>query len=523
MMRNKRGSVLIFVLIVFAVSSVLAIGVFTRLIYSQNENRMQIGEQQAYYAAKSAVDATISYFIDQSTTSTSIDNPTTLVGKRGKGTLVNPETGVESQYEVEITREGTQIKIIGRGYYLNETKEVVAYLDEKKSVGGLFNNDTVLAAGDIKISYTNLEGAMYLENTASYASFNIDKIRTKDPIYIRANQSNITLQNSELEDVYIEIKNGGIDFDNNKPVNNFYLLLKEGQNFSKVNENQILGTALIYSPYNIDPSIFGNVISHRMLLYLNSRYISQINSNTIKNLYIRGVHKLIRVFNGKVTDPIQNLYTDAVEIEYAGVDHTLEDNPEKPLPETIAKEMEMLPHQITNTLDGFSDLKQYLSGIYTWEEPTDREPILETYVFKEYDFPELNARVVFVKEGQWIAIRKGMDKPEGNNYYVDSSNGRRTFIVGSQYGGIQFYFNAYDEVEDVYVYSPYEMCKFEGTMPKRFEGSMLARQIIGTGSIDAYSQFVYKPAGNIGDLGAPSVGSIGSEYTYTASTPLYRK
>ena len=86
----------------------------TGMLYSQNENVMQMNKQKAYYAAQSAVDAVRSYFLNPNSSFISADyitSPRELVGTTGTYTL--KEQGIEEETEVviEIKREGTYIEI----------------------------------------------------------------------------------------------------------------------------------------------------------------------------------------------------------------------------------------------------------------------------------------------------------------------------------------------------------------------------------------------------------------------------
>lgn len=521
MIKNKKGSTLMLAILVLTVISILGLGMLTLSMYSQNETNLEIDEQKAYYAAKSAVDATVKYI-------EAVD-----------GNLVQADIGTgqykDSTFKVEIQKSGdNEIVVIGTGTHNGKSKVVKAQL--KREPGkNIFNQNVVFGAKDLQI--TNIKmlptlndqgeiledyGQIYIQGSNSY----INKLETTMPIYIQSDNFTGTIGNSILEDLYIELKGGGITINNNPSIKNVYINLKDRASNITFNNNTIKDTAYINAG-QANMSISGNTLQDSsMLLKVNRAELWGLQANFIKNLYIQGAQKINTFYGESESRPIENVYTDAKEIfdyRWCRINNIMQIKTEEMPPE-----INTLETQTTQAIGKFSALHTIFNESENNKWPTPGigsiEPIITSNTcYTEYYYPnsdpDQEVRLVMLTGAYDLHVK--LEEPSIENtrdemYYMPrdhrgSRDNKGTVIfVENNNRSILFEVEQEDKLESVYVYAPMSMVSFSNyKLPASFKGSIIAKWLLANGTETAApSIFQFQPLPDLSETGIniPSIG-----------------
>lgn len=160
--REQTGSALIAVLIVFVVFVVLGAAVISLSLASGSQTQAQIYQQQAYFAAKSAVSATMNYIQNNSDLQTSISNTTVNATLGGNVAMTGQNI---TNPTVTITKKSaSSLKVASTATVHGVSATAIAYM---KNTGG--TGTTVNPFDNIFYS-TSTSGLDFLSNTNVYGS-----------------------------------------------------------------------------------------------------------------------------------------------------------------------------------------------------------------------------------------------------------------------------------------------------------------------------------------------------------------
>ncbi len=146
--KNKKGSALIAVLIVFVVFVVLGAAVISLSLASGSQTQAQIYQQQAYFAAKSAVSATMKYISDPNTTNlrdnvNALTTGNTLIATPTFNLpAATPATALKNVQSCPITItkiSATSLQVKATATVHSITATAIAYMKNTGSTGTIVN------------------------------------------------------------------------------------------------------------------------------------------------------------------------------------------------------------------------------------------------------------------------------------------------------------------------------------------------------------------------------------------------
>ena len=546
---NNRGSTLILTLIVFMVILILGTTMITSMLYSQNENNMQINKQKAYYAAQSAADAVKGYFLNPTSTFVNVENitsPYELIGTTGTYTLKEQGIDEETKVVINIKREGTFISdqkeyivIEAIGNCQGEQSIVKVRLLEEKQMGSdLYSDQVVFGSGYFKLNHSasmplKVKGNVFIDDISGSDGVNISGIDLTEPneegqntLYVNGINSPVTIQNSKLQDVYVQFTKKGLHMNNNE-AENIYVKYTDEENTPWVgisfDENNIRGEAQLYMGSAV-PNVVGNKIGQRLILGLDMEELPswKITGNEVDEIYIKGAKKLGAV-QGLASKPIEVLYTDALVYENLPY-YYISKIVERDLSELNAYEQKV--PAVINNLEKTSEVlrekpswdKTALSSSFIKLEqgqgPYAQDPANNQY--EEYYDPIRKIRLVFAEQIGWHTVQKGGATNEAKwlTYYISNEAAYeedQVFFIAEQADGITFNCNTNDRLGPFYLYAPRALCKF-ATDFEYFEGSIIAERIIIEPSVQA--EFAFKVPEETEGIGVPG-GTSGQSYKYS--------
>lgn len=224
--KNKTGSTLIMVLIVFMVMTILCAAALTQAAVSSNVTASEITKQQADFAAKSAAKSVISYIQNDTTGqletkieslgTSSVSGSTVFTGKHDKnGNPINCAitlTGINANL----------IKVTATSNYNGTSGKAVVYLTKSQSDPHNPFSNLVYTAGDVSFQgNTNFNGSLYSNTNISIGgnvSLNNGTIIALGSLTIQGSvsgaklletASNITLNDTVSGDIYAK---GSVNF-----------------------------------------------------------------------------------------------------------------------------------------------------------------------------------------------------------------------------------------------------------------------------------------------------------------------
>lgn len=225
MLKNQKGSTLIMILMVFSVVSILGVVTLSRALYSQNESLQEVEGQKAYYLAKSALDAAISYIENFDSTTQSSHIMSSLSSQQK---VKSKETKVldRGSYYIQIEKksdDNQEIIVTGYGTYGNSTRKISAVLEVVKQGGG-GNSNIAFAAESIQIRNAIVEGDVYSANKDQLI---IDNSKIKGTLYADEgyNSQDAQITNSEIKELFMENANS-VDIKDRSKIDDIKLVAK---------------------------------------------------------------------------------------------------------------------------------------------------------------------------------------------------------------------------------------------------------------------------------------------------------
>lgn len=561
--QNKQGSMLMFTLIVFMVILILGTTMVTSMLYSQGENNMQINQQKAYYAAQSAVDAIKSYFLNPTSdfiSTDSIASPHDLIGTTGTYTLKAQGIDEDTTVSIKLTNEGpvpnegskNYILIEATGNCQGESSTVKARMIEEVQEGGnlgIYGSNVVFGSLIFKASGRSeplkIIGNMFVDDVGvgsdginlSYLDFSErNEEGENNTLYINSENSNITIDNSKIEDIFIQY-NSSFHINNNQ-IKNIYMrsLTETNGNGMSFRNNQVEKEAQLFIS-RMHPNIGNNIIGEKMIIGVTKEEVPSwaIASNEVNEVYIKGAKKLGAI-TGKSSDkPIKVLYTDATEYENQSYYY---------LNQIIEKDLSFInayEERIAHVVQAMEETSNLLKNKPTWTRPDESssfikiEPGEGPYAqdpansqFEEYYDPNRKIRLVFSNYNGYNVIKNKKDPNERGWYTYFISDDPvyaedEIFFVAENSQGVNFHTSSEDKFDGLYLYAPNAQCSFSNDF-EYFKGSIIARNIIINPQVKA--TFIFKEIedgsgvgipGSSGDNGGStgSIGNSGSGKTYT--------
>lgn len=546
---GKKGSTLILTLIVFMVILVLGTTMITSMLYSQSENNMQINKQKAYYAAQSAADAMKSYFLNPTAdfvTAEHITSPYELIGTTGTYSLKEQGIDEETTVVINIKREekniGDQkayILIEATGNCEGEQITVKArLLEEKQSSMDLYGDQVVFGSSYFKANHSSamplkIKGNILIDDLIASDGVNLSGLdmsqsneEGSNTLYINGMNSPVTVQNSKLQDVYVQFSTNGLHMTGNEAENIYVKCADEGNTpwvGTSFNNNNIKGEAQLYIR-NIVPNIVGNKIGQKLILSLDTEELPswRVSGNEVDELYIKGAKKLGAI-QGVASKPIGVLYTDASEYEnlpYYYINQIVERDLselnayEQKVPTAISKLQQTTEVLRNKPSWNKAALSSSFIKLEQGEGPYAQDPANDQY--EEYYDPIRKIRLVFAEQTGWHTIKKGSTTNEAGwlTYYLSNEPAYQedqVFFIAENAYGVAFNCNIDDRLESFYLYAPRAQCKFANDF-EYFGGSIIAERIIIEPNVQA--EFVFKEPEGAEDIGAPG-GSSDQSYKYS--------
>lgn len=554
--RNKQGSMLMLTLIVFMVILILGMTMITSMLYSQGENNMQINEQKAYYAAQSAVEAVKSYFLNPTSefiNTTSMTSPHDLIGTTGTYSLKTQGIDEDTNVSIKITNEGPVPNESSKNYILieatgtcqGEQSTVKARMIEEIKQGddlGIYGSNVVFGSLIFKASDRSeplkIIGNMFVDDVGvgsdginlSYLDFSeVNEEGENNTLYINSENSNITINNSNIKDIFIQY-NSSFHINDNQ-IENIYMksLTETNANGMSFRKNQIQNEAQLFIS-RMYPNIGENRIGERMIIGVTSNEVPSwgISSNEVDEIYIKGAQKIGAITGISSDRPIKVLYTDATQYENQSY-YYLNQIVEKDLSFIDAYE-----EKIASVIQGMAETSNLLKNKPTWTRPDESSSFIKieqgeglypqdpaNSQFEEYYDPDRKIRLVFSDYYGFNVIKKRKDPNETGWYtYFISDDPRyaedQIFFIAENSQGVNFHTSSEDKFEALYLYAPNAQCSFDNDF-EYFKGSIIARNIIINSQVKA--TFIFKEIEDGSGIGIPgssgeSVESTGSGKTY---------
>lgn len=551
--RNKKGSMLMLTLIVFMVILILGTTMVTSMLYSQGENNMQINEQKAYYAAKSAVDAIKSYFLNPTSnfiSTDSITSPHDLIGTTGTYTLKAQGIDEDTTVSIKLTNEGPVPNESSKNYILIEatgncqgessTVKVRMIEEIKKGAsGGLYSSEVVFGSTWLQANAGSIiKGNIYIDSGDSQGYVgtinNLKMVKTEEydsTLYIKSN-GEFQFADNNLIDVYMEINPNGYMGILNNEADNMYIrnISLSNSGSIQVQSNTIRGELQIHSVLG-NLTGYTNKVSGRLILGFDRQTNGiQIHCD-VPEVYVNGLKKYDML---SLSGNIKNIY----------VDEEVEGNlPANAIPADLSY-VKLEEQRIATVISGLSEVKNVLETRPNWDkeiikqnyqEVSEKEEgVLEkdplNYEFEEYYDISTNTRWVFTNDNHGIAqgytLMSREDYNEWNTnsriYYISDNPIHKDdtiFFINHNKNNILISPNSNARLENVYIYTPNSECSFQSNF-EYFGGSIIAQAIKSYGNGPKEIEFKTPNAGII--TGAPSSSgdtnnagsSSGTTYTY---------
>lgn len=174
--REQTGSALIAVLIVFVVFVVLGAAVISLSLASGSQTQAQIYQQQAYFAAKSAVSATMNYIQNNSDLQTSISN--TAVNATLGGNVAMTGQNITNPTVTITKKSASSLKVASTATVHGVSATAIAYMKNTGSTGTTVNpfDNIFYVSGNNNFNFTSnttIYGNIYTEG-----SFDLDNSAT---------------------------------------------------------------------------------------------------------------------------------------------------------------------------------------------------------------------------------------------------------------------------------------------------------------------------------------------------------
>lgn len=556
---SKRGSMLMFTLIVFMVILTLGMTMITSMLYSQGENNMQMSKQKAYYAALSAVNSIKAYFLNPRL-DTTISSPHELVG--GKYTYNLKDQGIDEDVTVtvEIIDSGTTptdsskkyIDIKATANCNDEISVLTARLTEQEqrgASGGLFGDKVILGCGVLHKNQMQpliVDGNIFINDEIDNLNqgqvlhgvhfLNTDE-GTPNNLYIKSMKNSISMNSNIANNVYIQ-SSKDINLDKNE-LNNLFIQSIGASEWARANfsGNKISQQMQLFAD-NRFPTLYDNEIGARVIVDVTrDNLTSGTMTNTMaSNVYITGAKQInANYLTGNSNKPVETLYTNAKisgEIYPWYNVKNIKEVSEAELAVIDAEEQ-----KIGNVISGMEAINQILLEKPEWPRPEGNSKFVKIEkgfgnypqdkpgsFYEEYYNAEDKIRLVFSDIKHYFKI-----KTEG--YYYN--NETDTYIIPNEYAddqiffilqnaiSVDFYTFSHDKFDALYVYSPTATCQFFNDF-KYFNGSIIANQINIEGKGESITfrapenvDGMEIPGGTESAGGTGSTGSLGgTTYTY---------
>lgn len=554
--RNKRGSMLMFTLIVFMVILILGMTMITSMLYSQGENNMQINKQKAYYAAFSAVEAVKAYFLDPKL-DTSTSSLRQLVGGSYYYELADLGIQEDTSVTVEIIDSGKHpteplkkyIDIKATAECNGEQSIVTARMIEQEipgSSGGLFGEKVALGCGILhRNPYTPLlvEGNIFISDeyvdisgqSALHAIHFAKPTEGQDTnnLYLKATKSSVSMNSNVLNDAYIQVAEG-INMDKNEG-NNLYIQTLKGEGWVTTNltNNNITNYMRLFAGKRYS-TLSNNVVGGNFILDVNIDNLGY-NGNIMKistnAAYISGVKEMNAGYiTAPSTKPLDVLYTNARINGSIDASHHIKDI--QGISESELAYIDSEEQKVGNKISNMEIISKIFQDKTYWPAPEGNPDFKKSEKgFGDYPQNQTNSLLteyvneddeillVFSDVAHYFEIKTknvSYNKYQDNAYVIPPEyEDYQIFIILQNAIGVDFHTISNDGFDALYVYSPTATCQFAQSF-SYIKGSIIAKQININGVGESIT---FRVPENIDGLEIPggegsTGGSSGTTYTY---------